>query len=542
MRRFIVILSVFALLVGCNTNSELNLSQELETAAITGKAWNERVQVTVAEDQKVDRIRFVIRKPDGTTQVINNNDPLRSEGSEQVDIIAFDLPAPPFLFSAKPNGQNPPLPDLPASPEEYNNRGTVTAQVQALNSSGTFVTLKAPIYEPFGSVVSGEVNLLLPGGCPVGSTYRGRVIVNLYETEGVPNALCFLTLEIGPQGTSEAINALRNSISNEKAVDRNVVFSMDGGANSMDPSGKQTEAHLDPIATDYQRINGAGIRNSVNANTAHTGGITGAGVTVVVIGGGVNLPVGNPPGYDFVNNDPVPNDDYTYDLVGNGTSIAGHDTHVARIITTIAPDVDLLALKICDKLGNCPSKYLAMAMMYLLNTGGGNPTIVNTSLGGPLGDLTNFNLLQRPEFSNLSSFLFIASAGNAGQAVNHYPGSYSPLSVPAGSLPNVLSVGGVGKNKTTLAWEITDYTNPLNYDILASGTNLCPGSVTFRCQNGVAYPDNLGITGTSFAAPHVAGVAALYAEVQPGANLRSLLISNRQAGRVCYQKTATVCL
>jgi subtilisin family serine protease len=529
MRRFIVILSVFFTLVGCSTQSE-NLGQELETAAITGKAWNERVELRLTINSTVARV---------TANGVSIPFQQRTDPNN-TKVVIFDLPEPPFPFTAIPNGTKPPLPDLPQSPDEYKNRGTVTVEVR--DSDGRLLVTPAPNYQPFGSVVSGEVNLLLPGGCPTGSTFQGRTVVNRYATEGVSNPLCFLTLEIGRQGTREAIIALQNSITNEKAIDRNVVFSMDGGANSMDPTGKQTEAHLDPIATDYQRINVAGIQNSVNANTAHTSGITGAGVTVVVIGGGVNLPVGNPLGYDFVNNDTVPNDDFIYDLVGNGTTITGHDTHVTRIIKTIAPNVDLVALKVCNKAGNCPSAYVAMAMIYLLNTGGGSPTIVNASIGGPLPDLTNFSLLQRPEFTNLSSFLFIASAGNAGQAVDHYPGSYSPLSVPAGSLPNVLSVGGVGKNKTTLAWQTAAYTNPFNYDILASGTNLCPASVTFRCRNGAAYPDNLGVTGTSFAAPHVAGVAALYAQAQPGVNLRGLLMSNRQAGRVCYQKTATVCL
>jgi subtilisin family serine protease len=529
MRRFIVILSVFFTLVGCSTQSE-NLGQELETAAITGKAWNERVELRLTINSTVAKV---------TANGVSISFQQRTDPNN-TRVVIFDLPEPPFPFSAIPNGTKPPLPDLPQSPDEYNNRGTVTIEVR--DSNGRRLVTPSPVYQPYGSVVSGEVNLLLPGGCPTGSTFQGRVVVNRYATEGVANPLCFLTLNTGKQGTSEAITALKNSISNELAIDRNVVFSIDGGANSVDPTGGQTEAHLDPIATNYQRINTAGIRASVNADTAHTNGITGAGVTVVVIGGGVNLPVGNPPGYDFVNNDAVPNDDFSYDLIGNGTTIVGHDTHVARIITTIAPDVNLLALKVCDKVGNCPSKYIAMAMMYLLNTGGGSPTIVNASIGGPLPDLTNFNLLQRPEFANLSSFLFIASAGNAGVAVNHYPGGYSPLSVPAGSLPNVLSVGGVGKNKLTLAWQTAEYTNPFNYDILASGTNLCPASVTFRCKNGVAYPDNLGVTGTSFAAPHVAGVAALFAEAQPGVNLRTLLLNNRQNGRVCYQKTATVCL
>ncbi len=529
MRQFIVILSVFFTLVGCSTQSE-NLGQELETAAITGKAWNERVELRLTVNSTVARVTA-----NGVTIPFQQRtDPNNTR------VVIFDLPEPPFPFKAIANGTKPPLPDLPQSSDEYKNRGTVKIEVR--DSNGRLLVTPAPDYQPFGSVVSGEVNLLLPGGCPTGSTFQGRTVVNRYETEGVSNPLCFLTLNTGKQGTREAITALKNSIMNEKAIDRNVVFSMDRDSNSTDPTGKQTEAHLDPIATNYQRINTAGIRASVNADTAHTNGIKGAGVRVVVMGGGVNLPVGTPSGYNFVNPTLPPTDDFIYDLAGNGANIIGHDTQVFSIIKEIAPSVNLTVLKVCNAAGNCPSKYIAMAMMYLLNHPTGNPTIVNTSLGGPLPDLTNFSLLQRPEFTNLSSFLFIASAGNAGVAVDHYPGSYSPLSVPAGSLPNVLSVGAVGKNKTTLAWQTAKYTNPNNYDILASGTNLCPASVTFRCKNGVAYPDNLGVTGTSFAAPHVTGVAALYAQAQPGVNLRNLLLNNRQNGRVCYQKTTTVCL
>jgi subtilase family serine protease len=65
---------------------------------------------------------------------------------------------------------------------------------------------------------------------------------------------------------------------------------------------------------------------------------------------------------------------------------------------------------------------------------------------------------------------------------------------------------------------------------------MCPASVTLQCQG-----TDPGLGGTSFSAPMVAGVAALYAQAQPSANLYTLLTSNTQAvpgatlGRVWYK-------
>ena len=90
------------------------------------------------------------------------------------------------------------------------------------------------------------------------------------------------------------------------------------------------------------------------------------------------------------------------------------------------------------------------------------------------------------------SGLFIASAGNDGNNndnIHHYPSDYD--------LPNVISVGALSKGGTNMAYSNYGKTT---VDLFA------PGSDIFTIMPYNSFGVNYG---TSMAAPHVAGVAAL---------------------------------
>jgi subtilisin family serine protease len=546
MYRRLVIGSLLLILMGCNSRLEISLSQELEAAAITEVAWNERVELDVGSSNAVSIVMQV--KKDG--HLVGN--PVTVVPIKRGNFVIFDLPnVPPFPFIG-----------LPITTEDYKNRGTVFVTVKKANGD----VLKSASYTPFGSVVNRQINVLLPfqNVCPAKNVFfKGFKVINSFATNAdvpdldVPSRLCFLTLDIGatasdiqPQGTSQAMNYLASQV-NELAISRNVLFGMDNHrpTYSTAPSCEQIEHWSKSNNPKYQRLDTAKILAEVNATAAHSRvpAITGASITVAVIGSGVDktnlsYPAQVKTGYNFVDAAQPTNtsDDFWCDFDGNGShETEDHDSHVTEIISTIAPGAIIRPFKVCNHDGDCSSANVSMALLYLMKNFSGN-IIVNTSLGGDEPDhVLSWLLVNDPNYINEKLFI-VASDGNNGVEVPHYPATYSPLSTPLGHNPlanfdNVISVAAVGLTNTGYAR--ANFNTRKNLDIYGPGVDLCPASVTLQCL-GTTDP---GIGGTSFSAPMVAGVAALYAQAQPSANLYTLLTSNTQPvpgatlGRVWYQ-------
>jgi hypothetical protein len=551
MHRRLALGLLLFVLISCNPDSDISLSQELEpqATAVTGIAWNERVELNVGSNNATTIVM----------QVKKNGQPLTNPVTivpiKRGNVVIFDLPnVPPFPFI-----------ELPTTADDYKNRGTVFVTVHKEN--GQRVEAE---YTPFGSVVNRQINVLLPfpsqGTCPAKNVFfRGLKVVNSFSTNAdstalnVPSRLCFLTLDIGNttsdvqlRGTSQAMSYLAN-LENELAISRNIVFSMDihngKPGYSTSPSCEQLEHWTQTSNPNYKRFDTAKILVETNASAAHAKvpPINGTGVTVAVIGSGVDTANLTYPGqvragYNFVDPAQTTNtpDDFWCDFGEDGKpDVEDHESHVAEIINTIAPGAIIRPFKVCNHEGDCHSAYVAMALMYLMKNFSGT-LIVNSSLGGDEGDHVLTWLLQNdPNYLNEKLFI-VASDGNNGVEVPHYPGTYSPLSTPSGHNPlanfdNVISVAAIGLTAT--GYERANFNTRRNLDIYAAGINMCPASVTLQCQGTTG----LGMGGTSFSAPMVAGVAALYAQAQPTANLYTLLTSNTQAvpgatvGRVWYK-------
>ncbi|MEY4901146.1 MAG: hypothetical protein RI895_1568 [Actinomycetota bacterium] len=219
--------------------------------------------------------------------------------------------------------------------------------------------------------------------------------------------------------------------------------------------------------------------------------LIGTGITVAVIDSGVNRT-----GYELDSINVISGCDWvaseTNECTGTGVNDEnGHGTHVAGIIaakkdglgvTGVAPGVTILPLRVLDANGSGYLSDVAAAIDYARLNGA---KVINMSLGGT----TDFSLIKEAVNRAVAAgVIVIAAAGNSG-----YPASPS---FPA-AYPNVIAVAA-----TTSAEVIATYSNGGGYiDVAAPGSDILSSWPT-----GTGYAR---ISGTSMAAPHVAGLAAL---------------------------------
>ncbi len=252
-------------------------------------------------------------------------------------------------------------------------------------------------------------------------------------------------------------------------------------------------------------------------------GITGRGVGVCILDSGIDyahpsLRNRHAGGYDFVQNDPDPLDDY------------GHGTHVAGIIASelagsrgIAPSSSLLSVKVLDSTGNGELSAIAAGVDWCVNNRDRyNIRVVTMSLG-TFGIYTRENCPTslEPAIQNAAyAGMFLdAASGNAAATFG--------IAYPA-CAPHVVSVGAtydadVGQqvwpqclDSTTQADQIVCFTNRAsNLDVLAPGAIITSTSSSRGGTCGAPSQGFYSCSGTSQAAPHVAGVAALLYQINP---------------------------
>ena len=217
------------------------------------------------------------------------------------------------------------------------------------------------------------------------------------------------------------------------------------------------------------------------------------------------------PGWDFVNRDSDPSDDF-----GHGTMVAGiaaASTNNGRGVAGATWQGKIMPIKVLDSRGQADDENIAAGIRWAVDHGA---NVLNLSLGGP-GEGTGI-LQQAVNYANSRNVVVVAAAGNDGDkgvsaaTAPHYPAACA----------GVIAVGATdaaGKHAT-----FSSYGDWI--DVVAPGAvSEIPARGISTTMRGSSYGTG---SGTSFSAPLVAGVAFLMRAANPNANQAT--ISSRLIG------------
>ncbi|MFI5735065.1 S8 family serine peptidase [Kribbella sp. NPDC051587] len=268
----------------------------------------------------------------------------------------------------------------------------------------------------------------------------------------------------------------------------------------------------------------------IGAPAAWKAGFTGKGVKVAVLDTGYDATHPDLNGRVVTTKGFAPKEDGTVDDK-DVLDTEGHGTHVASIVAGtgaasdgkyrgVAPDADLMIGKVCGTL-DCEDSSIIAGMEWAANSGA---RVVNMSLGGAPTDGTDVLSEALNKLTARTGTLFVVSGGNFGEA-----GSIgSPATADA-----ALAVASVTKGDTH---SLFSSSGPRYGDLAVKPDISAPGSriIAARAANTPLAPYAINdsyaeLSGTSMAAPHIAGAAALLAQQHPdwkAAELKSALMGS----------------
>ncbi|OLT11016.1 hypothetical protein BJF78_27965 [Pseudonocardia sp. CNS-139] len=197
---------------------------------------------------------------------------------------------------------------------------------------------------------------------------------------------------------------------------------------------------------------------------------------------------------------------------------AGHGTFVAGVVQQVAPAADVRVYKVMDSSGLGSELRVACAILRAAADGA---TVINLSLGTHTMNDTPpvaFEVALELLAERHPDVLVLAAAGNGGVSAPCWPGAF----------PEVVAVGGL-----TRELEATEWSNHGEWvTCSAVGEGVVSTYVAGRRPGGAGSVDEefgtdawASWTGTSFAAPQVAGAIAARCAAEPGMTPRPALAS-----------------
>jgi aqualysin 1 len=245
------------------------------------------------------------------------------------------------------------------------------------------------------------------------------------------------------------------------------------------------EATQSPATWGIDRID----QRALPLSNSYTYNFTGSGVTAYIIDTGIlfsHTEFGGRArsGWDFVDND------------SNAADCNGHGTHVAGTVGGanygVAKGVSLVAVRVLNCSGSGTTSGVIAGINWATSDHTTGKAVANMSLGG--GVSTSLDTAVKNSIAD--GVVYTLSAGNS----NRDACKFSPARVPEG-----ITVGA-----TTSTDARASYSNyGACLDLFAPGSSITSAWYTSNTATNT-------ISGTSMAAPHVAGVAALYLEGHSG--------------------------
>ena len=198
------------------------------------------------------------------------------------------------------------------------------------------------------------------------------------------------------------------------------------------------------------------------------------------------------PGYDFVNRDPTPEDDF-----GHGTMVAGIAAATTNNGIGVAGAVwagKILPVKVLDNQGAANDDNIAAGIRYAVDRGA---DVINLSLGGPGASTILQNAV---DYATTNDVVVVGAAGNDGDTEPHYPAACEGV-VAVGAIDNF---GNLASFSSRGSW----------ISIVAPGVSITTTSRVSSYGQG---------SGTSFSSPLVAAVAFLLRAADPNATQQSIV-------------------
>jgi subtilisin family serine protease len=276
---------------------------------------------------------------------------------------------------------------------------------------------------------------------------------------------------------------------------------------------------LSDSVTKASQLNESEYTWGLQATGVYASHATGAGIKVAILDTGLDLEHPDFQGRTIVSQSFVPNED-ACDVLGHGTHCAGtacgglKPSRLPRY--GVAHEAEIYVGKVLGNEGFGSSAWVLAGMEWALTSG---CQIISMSLGSATEAGEPFSDFYETVAQRIldQGTLIIAAAGNESERTH---GAIKPVASPA-NCPSIMAVAALDSNL-----QVGDFS--------CGGTDLEGGQVDIAAPgveiySSVPMPKQYdSYSGTSMAAPHVAGIAALYAQTTGlrGRELWSVLTQN----------------